>query len=384
MFGAPERKFHRPEAGLVLSEGRIEGYASLFGKRDQGGDVVMPGAYLRFEAVRVEPVSHQLSDAVDVRPQVNPVLASGPVLPLFLDLPLLDGSEVPHAPHIAVAAKPWPGPVAVWSSDADDGYRQNRLISSAALIGITETPLGPARAGLVDRGTALRVKLGEGALSSLPHSSMLNGRNLAAIGDGSSAGWEILQFARAELVAPQTFELSERLRGQAGSEPIMERTWPVGSYVVFLDERPDQINLPLAARGLGRHYRIGAARRGYDDEEVVHRIEAFAGIGLRPYRPVFLRARSVAEGLLLSWVRRSRIDGDSWETYEVPIGEDREAYLLRVWLGADLKRQMRLTSTEWLYPAAMLAADGTSGGCIIEVAQLSERFGPGPFAAIGT
>ena len=45
MLGAPERKFHRPEAGLVLSEGRIEGYASLFGKKDQGGDVVLPGAY---------------------------------------------------------------------------------------------------------------------------------------------------------------------------------------------------------------------------------------------------------------------------------------------------------------------------------------------------
>ncbi|MFZ9134100.1 MAG: HK97 family phage prohead protease, partial [Gemmobacter sp.] len=35
-----ERKFHRPEAGLVLAEGvRIEGYASLFGVPDQGGDV---------------------------------------------------------------------------------------------------------------------------------------------------------------------------------------------------------------------------------------------------------------------------------------------------------------------------------------------------------
>ncbi len=45
MFGAPERKFHRPEAGLVMKDGGIEGYASLFGKRDQGGDVVMPGAY---------------------------------------------------------------------------------------------------------------------------------------------------------------------------------------------------------------------------------------------------------------------------------------------------------------------------------------------------
>ncbi len=45
-FGAPEHKFHRPEAGLVLSEGEvIEGYASVFGRADQGGDLVAPGAY---------------------------------------------------------------------------------------------------------------------------------------------------------------------------------------------------------------------------------------------------------------------------------------------------------------------------------------------------
>ncbi|MFV0492421.1 MAG: HK97 family phage prohead protease [Pseudorhodobacter sp.] len=44
--GAPERKFHSPEAGLVVTDGTIvEGYASLFGKCDQGGDVVKKGAY---------------------------------------------------------------------------------------------------------------------------------------------------------------------------------------------------------------------------------------------------------------------------------------------------------------------------------------------------
>ncbi|MBL4918278.1 HK97 family phage prohead protease [Szabonella alba] len=44
--GAPERKFHQPEAGLVVSDGvRVEGYASLFGKADQGGDIVQKGAY---------------------------------------------------------------------------------------------------------------------------------------------------------------------------------------------------------------------------------------------------------------------------------------------------------------------------------------------------
>jgi uncharacterized protein len=44
--GAPERKFHRPEAGLVVTDGTgIEGYASIFGRQDQGGDVVGRGAY---------------------------------------------------------------------------------------------------------------------------------------------------------------------------------------------------------------------------------------------------------------------------------------------------------------------------------------------------
>lgn len=42
-----ETKFHPPEVpGVVLGEGAvIAGYASVFGVRDRGGDVVMPGAY---------------------------------------------------------------------------------------------------------------------------------------------------------------------------------------------------------------------------------------------------------------------------------------------------------------------------------------------------
>jgi uncharacterized protein len=45
-YGAPERKFHRSETGLVMTEGHVvAGYASLFGRKDQGGDVVLKGAY---------------------------------------------------------------------------------------------------------------------------------------------------------------------------------------------------------------------------------------------------------------------------------------------------------------------------------------------------
>lgn len=50
LFGAPERKFMAlggdAASGLSVTEGQlVQGYASLFGKRDQGGDVVQRGAY---------------------------------------------------------------------------------------------------------------------------------------------------------------------------------------------------------------------------------------------------------------------------------------------------------------------------------------------------
>ncbi|MDR7125384.1 HK97 family phage prohead protease [Pseudotabrizicola sp. 4114] len=45
-IGAPERKYLRPEQGLTVTDGQVvEGYASLFGIKDQGGDVVVAGAY---------------------------------------------------------------------------------------------------------------------------------------------------------------------------------------------------------------------------------------------------------------------------------------------------------------------------------------------------
>jgi uncharacterized protein len=43
-----EHKFCRADSVLTVTDGtRIEGYASLFGKVDQGGDVVQAGAYAR-------------------------------------------------------------------------------------------------------------------------------------------------------------------------------------------------------------------------------------------------------------------------------------------------------------------------------------------------
>jgi hypothetical protein len=102
-------------------------------------------------------------------------------------------------------------------------------------------------------------------------------------------------------------------------------------------------------------------------------------VGLRPYAPVHLRAeRSGSGDLELAWKRRTRIDGDSWLSVEVPLGEEREEYLLRVRADEAVVREVHLATAGWNYPYAQQLSDGTSGGCVVEVSQVSAQFGPGP------
>ncbi len=137
------------------------------------------------DAVRVEPGVYTPSDLPDDKVTEKPHVAPVPVLPVFMDLPLLTGSEVPHAPYLAVSAKPWPGNVAVYSASDDEGYALSGLIPGQAIIGVTEGPLMRATPGIWDEGAPLRVKLIDGVLESRPRQALLNGANLAAIGDGT-------------------------------------------------------------------------------------------------------------------------------------------------------------------------------------------------------
>lgn len=334
------------------------------------------------EATRVEPSTRTPSDAVEARVPGTGFVPPVPVSPVFMDLPLLSGAEVPHAPHLAVTAAPWPGSVAVYSSASEDGFTLNRMVERGAIAGTLETPLFAALPGLWDRSGPLRVRLTGGDISAADPLAVLNGANLAAIGTGDDGEWEVIQFAGATLVGAGTWEIGARLRGQQGSDGVMPALWPEGSLFVLLDGGPVQVNLPEAARGLLRHWRIGPGRRPLDDPSYVARQAAFAGVVLRPYRPAHLRMRAEGGDHALSWVRRTRVDGDSWEGLEVPLGEAAEAYLIRVTDTAGLRREDTVTTPGFAYTAAMRAADGTAPAYSFEVAQLSDRFGAGPFARI--
>lgn len=371
-----------PPSALNIGAGDV----ILLGGESTGGgadalyrvDRVEQAAMQILEAVRIEPAIYTPADFEDETSSTSAFVAPVPVLPLFLDLPLLTGDEVAHAPHLAVTAQPWPSSVAVYDSSTDTDYGLNSLLTRRSVIGVTQTPLHLSGAGLIDRADPLEIKLVSGALESISDDALLSGGNLAMIGDGNSGNWELFQFRDAELIAPDTWWISTRLRGQLGSDGLMPDVWPVGSYFVLFDTDLQQIDLASSARNIARHYRIGPSQRGYDDPTYEHLTEAFSGNGLRPYSPCHLRADVETTGdLAVTWVRRTRIDGDAWDLSEVPLGEETELYRLRVVKDGTILREVSSTSPDWVYSAADQASDAVSGSFQIEVAQVSARFGPG-------
>ncbi len=346
-------------------------------------DRVEVGAAQIIEAVRIEPETYRPVDMVEEPVSLAGFVAPLPVFPVFMDLPLMRGDEVPHAPHLALTANPWPGSVAVYSSPTDADYRLNTLMAARATVGVTQTALPKARAGLLDRGAGLQVKLSSGALESVEASALLNGANLAAIGDGSSENWELFQFQSAELVDDDTYLLRNRLRGQLGSDANMPDEWPAGSMFVLLDGSLEQLDLAVNSRNVSQHFRIGSAFRPYDDPSYVHTQQAFSGVGLRPLAPAHLQVNALGNGdMQISALRRTRIGGDSWDGLDVPLGEEREAYLLRILVDGQIKREVELDTPLWTYALGDQQADGAETGFNVSLAQVSAIYGAGAFRSL--
>jgi hypothetical protein len=72
---------------------------------------------------------------------------------------------------------------------------------------------------------------------------------------------------------------------------------------------------------------------------------------------VHLRAVRGEGGILLSWIRRTRRDGDSWEAEEVPLGEAAERYEIDILDGTSVKRVLTSDTAQVLYPSADEIAD---------------------------
>ncbi|MDO9384229.1 MAG: hypothetical protein Q7T86_15360 [Hyphomicrobiaceae bacterium] len=296
----------------------------------------------------------------------------------FLDLPLLRGDERQEQGYIAVAKEPWPGSIAVYGSPTMAGFTLKGVAPFASVLGETldTFPTGPI--AVFDRATRCRVEIGAGELASATEAAVFAGANTAAIRNAAGS-WEVFQYQTATLVAERTYELSNLLRCQGGTEIAMTAPLPVGTRVVFLSEALAPINISLAEMRLPLNWRIGPAVYDIGHGSYVARTHAFEGVGLRPLSPVHVRGVRAAGNLTASWVRRTRIGGDNWELPDVPLAEEQERYEIDILSGAVVKRTLTSTTPAVTYTAAEQTADfgAPQTSVTLAIYQMSAAYGRG-------
>ncbi len=293
----------------------------------------------------------------------------------LLDLPALASDAADQAMlRFAAAglADNWRGATIYRSDDGGQDYARLVSFTQACVMGTAVTALADGPTQVFDRvATCDVVLLGQGELFSASELAVLNGANLAVIGD------ELIQFSDALALGANKYRLSGLLRGRLGSE------WATpghsaGEGFVLLDARLQKDVMPDGLIGLGRDYK--AVSTGLTPGVTPAQPFTYHGRALKPYAPVHVRGTRDTEGnLTIRWVRRTRVGGE-WRDYtDAALSEAREAYEVAIQNGADVVRTLSSYSPEAVYGAAQQAADfgSVQQAVSITVYQLSDRVGLG-------
>lgn len=150
---------------------------------------------------------------------------------------------------------------------------------------------------------------------------------------------------------------------------------------MLLDRAAELLQLREAESGLALTLRAGAAGAIYDPDVFTDRVLAPARRGLRCLPPVHLAAaRDAGSGdVTFTWIRQTRLGGDSWDPVEVPLGETAQSYRLDILDGTDLVRSLDAATPSVTYAHADQVADfGTPPDEIhVRVSQVSPTEGTG-------
>ncbi|MBK5911473.1 hypothetical protein CCR85_08210 [Rhodothalassium salexigens] len=303
------------------------------------------------------------------------VLLPGPTVAHLLDLPLLRDGDGASGVYVAAngALPGWRGAGLLRSRDGRDDETV-LSIPTGAVIGTTVDALTPGPADYWDRRATVTVSLLDPAqrLASVAEAEVLDGVNAAVIGD------EIVQFTTATLVAPAQYRLSGLLRGRKGTEAAIAGHGAGERFVLLTGGGIERMALEVSEFGLPRTYKAAALGTRVSDATAI----AFTWTGRsgRPLAPVHLRGRRDGDDLVLSWIRRTRLEAPWLDGVDVPLGEETQAYDVDILdaRGA-VVRTLSTSQPTVTYTGADQVADFGAVPAIltVRVYQLSARFGRG-------
>lgn len=294
-----------------------------------------------------------------VKPDIIPLppWIAQPV-PLVLDIPDSSGQGTRNGPWVGVSLNPFV------TTQIDIADIITSELSRAAAIGTLVTSCGSGPVWRWDHGTSFEIGWTHGVLASVTHDALFAGANLFAL--ETDAGWEIIQARQIELIAPQTYRISNMLRGQFGTEAQAGSVAQIGARIVKLSTGLE--NVPLLPDYIGQDISLLARTANRESDPFTF---AYEGAHLRPLSPVHGKVVMGDDTSYVSWIRRTRIGGDNWVAMEVPLGETREFYRVQIMAGDNLIGEYETDMSEFTFDASISASH-------ILIAQGSEIYEFGP------
>lgn len=328
--------------------------------------------------VRVSPAVYDAPVGAAVFTAPGDVAVYGAPAWELMDLPLIAEGDDPASPYFAAFSDPWPGGVSLYRSSGEGAPVLAGLAPSRAVMGRLETGLAPAGAGRwIDAG--LDVRMAFGSLASRAREDVLAGANSFAV-KADDGAWEVCQFRDAVLQPGGEWRLSGLLRGQAGTESQAIAGAGANARFVLLNPSVTQPSFSADLRGLNFDWQAGPEGDLPDTVNFTEQALIMSARGMAPLSPVHLRAVKSGDDIALSWIRRTRAGGDSWEG-EVPLSEQSERYRLTIYNEASPVRTLETTTSAYTYANADITADfgGPIAGPTITfaVAQISDAVGEG-------
>lgn len=368
--------FALPPSQLTLEPG--DAIATTFNDVDRRYRVIEVNdtSARTIEAVRVSPSVYEapIGSLATKPPAITPVF--GPPIWALMDLPITSDDNDGGGPLFAAFADPWPGAVSLFRASQNGAPSLSGAATVPAMLGTLEEELPPSGSGRWSHFD-FRMRLTTGVPVSRSEEEIFDGANLVAV-QSNNGQFEVLQFLNAELQTDGTWQLSQLLRGQAGSEIEAAAGAPVGARVVMVNRLVAPINFSSDLRGIEFSWSAGPDGEIPGSENFTSKLLTLSLRSLQPLSPVHLRDQANSEGHQLSWIRRTRIGGDSWEG-EIPLGEMQERYQVTIYDQGDIKRVVETDMPSLLYSNAEIAADFTIPPAEISfgVRQWSDRVGWG-------
>lgn len=300
-----------------------------------------------------------------------------------LDLPILPGENDSNwQPKLAAWQSPWPGFVSVFRDDGSGSYTSQDTISFPSVLGLTTTVLSKGPTSRFDYTNTLTVNLlnNSDTLTSVSELTLLNGANTIAL-LAPSGEFEIIQFQNATLNGDGTYTLSKLLRGQLGTEYYMGDPSPIGSQITLVE--PDiltPLGLAIDSIGVQNSFRYGPGNFPVTDERYTDLTYIAKSTPFRTYSPVKLEETYTSgNDIVLSWVRRDRLNSDSWEQVEIPLSEGSESYEVDIYDSDTVVRTLTANTTSVTYTSAQQTEDFGSNQTSLSwrVYQLSASYGRG-------